>query len=111
MDRMNEKDLEIVTGGSGIDISKVEHGIKHLEKAARMCTAEIPDLARTYIEGLVEYLQATGADFFFQTVSAVLSRANNELDEVIAVGAGVELQKLVWAIKGELQLAYFELDH
>ena len=54
MDRMNEKDLEMVTGGSGIDISKVEHGIEHLENAARMCTAEIPDLARTYIEGLVE---------------------------------------------------------
>ena len=111
MERMNEKDLEIVTGGSGIDISKVEHGIKHLEKAARMCTAEIPDTARIYIEGLIEYLQATGVDFFLKTVDAVLSRAHNELDAVIAAGAGVELQELVQAIKAELQLAYYELDY
>ncbi len=39
-----------------------------------------------------------------------MSVANNELDAVIDAGAGVELKEPVYAIKGELLSAYYELD-
>ena len=110
MDRLNEKDLEMVTGGSGIDVSKVEYGIMHLQNAAGMCTAEIPEIVKNYITGLVEYLQGMGKDFRMETVRRVMSMANDELDAVIDAGAGVELKELVYAIKGELLSAYYELD-